>query len=196
MFYRAMPLQTNQYTFLENFQNAPNLSNNWTVSVNTGTNVVTYTTGNLRVQASQAGSGSSITFLSNESFDGDIDLSVQLDHQGYGRTVIGLWSASATNWLASSILDTDDTAYLAFTSGSFSTEYEYSSVPYMDQWITLEIKTSGNVVQFYANGVLLETTSFTLSGTFQLGLSVGSVPWKSGGNDTSFRQVNATGTAP
>ena len=197
-FYRASLFQNSGQTntFLENFQNAPNLSNNWNVSVNTGTNVVTYTPGNLRVQSSQAGSGSSYALLSDDSFAGDIDFSVQLDHQGYGRTVIGLWSASAANWLASAILDTDDTAYLAFTSGAFSTDYEFSSVPYMDQWITLRIKTSGNTVQFFANGILLETTSFTPSGTFQLGLSVASVPWKSGDNDTSFRQVNATGTTP
>ena len=197
-FFRASLFQPTVLTntFVENFQNAPNLLNNWNVSVNTGTNVVIYTPGNLLIQSSQAGSGSAYALLSIDVFAGDIDFSVQLDHQGFGRTVIGLWSAASTNWLASAILDTDDTAYLAFTSGSFSTEYEYSSVPYMDQWITLEIKTSGNVVQFYANGVLLETTSFAPSGTFQLGLSVSSVPWKSGDNDTSFRLVNATGTAP
>jgi YD repeat-containing protein len=185
-----------QFTFLETFQNAPNISNNWYVSEDAGTNVVTYTPGNFLVQSSQVGAGSSITFLSNDSFTGDMDLSVQLDHQGYGRTIIGLWSAASTNWLASAILDTDDTAYLAFDSGAFSTQYEFSSAPYMDQWITLRIKTSGNIVQFFANGVLLETTSFTASGTFQLGLSVGSVPWKSGNNDTSFRLVNGMGTRP
>lgn len=191
-FYRAL-----QSTFVEGFANAPNYTNNWFVSGNTGGTVVTYTSGNLRVQASRSSPyppGSSFRLLSNDSFVGDVDYSVLLDHQGKGRTIIGLWSVASNNWVAVSALDTDDTDYLAFAAGSFSTDWKYAGDPYMNRWITLRIKTVGNVAQFYADGVLLESLSITASGPLQLGLIVSSVPWKSGDNDTSFRIVNAIGT--
>jgi hypothetical protein len=99
-------------------------------------------------------------------------------------------------------LDTDDTAYLNFNSGSFSTQYTYSSAPYLNKWITLRIQVLGSQVRFYAdNGAgsqLLQTYPVPVSSSpdsYDLFFSAGSVCWKSGGNDTSFRLIQVTGTA-
>lgn len=190
-------------TFTETFNNAPDYTNNWQVWYNYGSTQTTYTLGNLRVQAARANPyppGSSIAFLTNHVFTGDVDFSVELNHQGKGRTVVGLWAADAVplgqccGWIVSAHLDTDDTNYLSL-GAAYGTDWKYAGTPYMNRWVTIRIKTEGNLVNFYADGVLLETIPFgSPPGDFRLGFAVGSVPWKSGDNDTSFRLVTAAGT--
>ncbi len=192
-FFRAEPTTV---SIMENFTNAPNYTNAWQVVGNTGGIVTTCTNGNLRVQASTNNPGSAFTMLSKESLTGDVDYSVQLNHQGFGRTFVGLWSVASNNWLALSVLDTDDTAYLAFSAGTLSTEYKYASEPYLNRWVNLQIKTVGNTVQFFVNGVLFEATTVAMPAAFRFGFSVGSVPWKSGDNDTSIRSLTVSGSKP
>jgi hypothetical protein len=98
-------------------------------------------------------------------------------------------------------LDTDDTAYLNFGSGSHFTEYTYSSAPYMNKWIVLRIQVVGGQVKFFAdNGSgpqLLKTwpvTAMSPPDAYNLFFGASSVCWKSGPNDTSFRSIIATGT--
>jgi hypothetical protein len=178
-------------SFVEYFASAPSYTNNWQISTITGDSSVNCTYGNLRMQASRK--NSSVTLLSTFSYAGDVDFSVQLNHQGYGRTIIGLWSTNSNNWLANACLDTDDTDYLAFGSGSFTTENKYSGKNYMNRWINLRIRITGDLVEFFANGVLLASTHSATAGAFRLALTVGSVPWKSGDNNTSFSYIVATG---
>lgn len=195
-------------TLTETFNNAPDYSNNWTVAWQTGSPIVTYTPGNFRIQApnecpggwSPSNSGVSVGFQSKQSFVGNVDVSFQLNHGGYGRTSLGLWSVNQNQRVVEVDLDTDDTAYLNFSSGAFSTQYQYSSAPYMNKWITLRIQVVGNQVNFYAdNGSgqqLLQTWPVPVSSppdAYLLVFGSGSVCWKSGANDTSFRLVTATG---
>jgi hypothetical protein len=194
-----------QTTFTESFNNAPNYSNNWLIAGQTGSTITTYTSGNFRIQSppvcTSPGSGTSISYRSKQAFVGDLDVSFQLNHGGFGRTTVGLWSATTNQFVIQSILDTDDTAYLNFGSGVNFTEYTYSSAPYLNKWITLRIQVVGSIVNFYAdNGSglqLLKTWPAPSSSSvesYYLAFNVGSVCWKSGANDTSFRLITATGT--
>ena len=197
-YYRVMPIGlAGSYSFLETFTNAPTYTNNWKIAFATGTTQVSCTPGNLRVQANASWPESYAAFLSNNEFTGDLDYSVELNHQGRGRTVIGLWDISTNNWVAQAILDTDDTDQLNFAVGAVSTEYKYAGTPYMNRWITLRIRTVGDLIRFYADGTLLETMALPkTSGPLQLRFQVGSVSWKSGAKDTSFRRISAIGTRP
>ncbi len=184
-------------TFLETFNNAPDYSNNWQLAQNYGATILTYTPGNIRLQASRSAPyppGSSIGFLSNQTFSGDVDLTVELNHQGFGRTTVGLFGVSGITPLITFDLDTDDVPYL-FTSVHGHEGRTRSNGPYLNRWITLRIKIEGNQAEFFADGVLLETIPYpTPAGQYRTWFSAGSVPWKSGDSDTSFRLVQATGT--
>jgi hypothetical protein len=190
------------HTFTETFRNAPDHNDNWVVAWQTGSPTVTYTPSNFRVQALPVcpgpSSGTSIGFRTRQSFVGDIDVSFQLNHGGYGRTQVGLWSASKNQSIVVADLDTNDTAFLNFSSGTFSTQFKYSSAPYMNVWITLRIQIVGSQVHFYVdNGSgqqLVQTWPIPVSSSgeaYYLFFAAGSVCWKSGFNDTSFRLVTA-----
>jgi hypothetical protein len=200
---------SNQTTFLESFDNPPDYGNHWAVAGQTGASTVTYTQGTFRIQAppvctgpsTVTGPGTGITYRSKQAFVGDLDVSFQLNHGGFGRTTVGLWSATSNQLVIQSILDTDDTAYLSFGSGANATEYTYSSAPYMNKWITLRIQIVGGQVNFFADdgtgSQLLKTWPVpvtTFPDAYYLAFGAGSVCWKSGANDTSFRRVTVTGT--
>jgi hypothetical protein len=193
----GLPLQAQ--TFLEIFNNAPDFSNNWRLWQNYGGTQLTYTAGNLRLQASRSNPyppGSVIMLASKLIFTGDVDFSIEFNHAGSGRVTIGLLS-TAGEFPAAMHLDTDDTNYLAINvARGLATEWKYAGTPYMNRWITLRIKTVGNAVHFFADGVLLESSAFVSPrGPVQLLFTTSSVPWKSGDNDTSFRQVTAIGSS-
>lgn len=192
-------------TFTEKFDHAPDYTNNWNLLAQSGGTTINYAPQNLEIQAPAACSspttGTNATFISKQAYVGDLDVSFQLNHAGYGRTTVGLWSKDNDTWAAQAILDTDDTAYLNFGSGSSFTEYTYSSAPYMNAWITLRIQVVGSSVNFYAdNGTgsqLLKAWPVSVASppdAYYLAFAVGSVCWKSGPNDTSFRLITATGT--
>ena len=194
-----------QTTFTETFNNAPDYSNNWVIALQTGTSTTTYTSDNFRIQAPPVctgpTSGTGVIYRSKQAFAGDLDASFQLNHGGYGRTSVGLWSVKTNQLLLQAILDTDDTAYLNFGSGTNFTEYKYSSGPYLNKWITLRIQVVGSNVNFYAdNGTglqLLQTwpvPAISSDDSYHLAFGAASVCWKSGANDTSFRLITATGT--
>jgi hypothetical protein len=87
-------------------------------------------------------------------------------------------------------IDTDDTNYLSFQAGPNATQWKYPGAPYMNRWITVRTRVTGSQADFYVDGVPLQTWPYTAApGPFHLALSVGSVPWKSGDNETSFRSV-------
>lgn len=112
---------------LEAANNPPDYTNKWQLLASVGTTQLTYTLGNLRIQANpNASPGSNIGLISKQIFNGDVDYSVQMNHQRYGRTNVGFWSDATNGWLAITALDTDDTKYLNFSSGSTSTEYKYA----------------------------------------------------------------------
>jgi pimeloyl-ACP methyl ester carboxylesterase len=191
-------------TFTEGFNNAPDYTNNWRQFTNYGGTTLNYTTGNFQISASQSSPyppGSAMSFMSKQAWVGDIDVSVQLNHGGYGRTSVYLWSRNLNQPVMGADLDTDDTNYFNFASGPNSTQYLFSSTPYRNTWITLRVQVVGNQVNFYAdNGSglqLLETFPVPVSSlpdAYYLFFAVGSVPWKSGDNNTSFRLITATGT--
>lgn len=190
-------------TFNESFTTAPNYTNNWTVAAQYGTPVATYTPGNFRIQSeATCGTGTNLVLRSKLAFTGDVDVSFQLNHGGFGRTVVGLWSTMQNQAVIQSILDTNDTAYLNFGSGPNFTEYTFSSAPYMNRWITLRIRIVGSQVMFYADDgsgpALLKTWPLTVNAppdSYSLFFAASSICWKSGANDTSFRQITATGTS-
>lgn len=190
-----------QTTFTESFSTAPNYSNNWVVAGQVGSSTVTYASGNFRIQAppvcTSPNSGTGITYRSKQAFVGNVDASFQLNHGGYGRTSVGLVSATSGEPVVQVVLDTDDTAYLIFSSGSNSTEYTYSSGPYLNRWITLRIQIDGSQVNFYANngnGQQLLKTLPVPSDSYYLAFGAASVCWKSGANDSSFRLIQAAGS--
>jgi len=185
--------------FTESFSNAPDYSNNWVALPVSGTPTVTYTPGNFRIQAPNTcpipNTGVSASFLSKTAFVGDVDISIQMNHAGYGRSSIGLWSATQNQRVVGDDLDTDDTNYLNLAAGSSSTQYQYAGTPYMNRWITLRIQVSGSQVNFFADGTLLQAYAVPVSSppdAYYIFFSAGSVCWKSGANDTSFRLVQAT----
>jgi tetratricopeptide (TPR) repeat protein len=125
-----------------------------------------------------------------------MDISFELIHSGYGRTSVGLWSHARNEGVIWAVLDTNDTAYLALASGSNSTEYRYSSAPYLNRWITLRIHVLGSQVSFYADSgsgqQLLQTWPAPISSapdSYYAAFAVGSISWKSGPNDTTFRRI-------
>jgi hypothetical protein len=190
-------------TFIETFNNAPDYTNNWHVAADTGSTQISYTTGKLQMSASQSypyPPGSHVTLSTNSVFTGDIDVTFQFNHQGYGRTNVGLVSQDDSKFLAVAASDTNDTDYLNFIVPPNSTEYEYASSPYMNRPVAIRVVVQGLQVSFYAGvdgntPVLLKTWTFSSSpGPFRLALDVGSVPWKSGDNITSFRLVSASAT--
>jgi hypothetical protein len=189
-------------TFTETFNNAPDYTNNWYINpvLNYGTNSLTYTSGSLLMYAYYLAPyppGSNIGLLSNLTFSGDLDVTFQFNHQGYGRTSVGIWDANtAVGYLAEADLDTDDTCYLNFGTGAYSTQYEYSCTPYMDTLLPIRLQVQGGQITFYADGNSMVTFPYTPppTGPVQLGFDAGSVPWKSGSNDTTFSSVTATGT--
>ena len=166
-------------------------ANNWTYAAMQGNPTVTQTSGDLKVLAPRTGSNA--TFLSKLSFTGDVDVTFTLNHQGFGRNSLGLALASNSSSLPASVtLDTNDTAYLSFASGSQATEYKYSSSPYMNRTVVFRLKVVGSQVQFYADSILMETMPFSASGPVRIFLGIGSVSWKSGDNITDFYNVTAT----
>ena len=179
-------------SFTELWDHAPDYSNHWQLLPTSGLTQMTYTFGNFRIQASPTNPPSGMTLLSNQLFVGDLDYSVQFNHQGYGRTNVGLWDPSANSWTALVTLDTDDTNLLAFNAGPISTQGKYSGTPYMNRWITISMKITGNQISFYADGMLKETFTLPANGGYNLGLNVGCASWKTGANDTSFGQVSVT----
>lgn len=190
-------------TFIETFNNAPDYTNNWHISANYGATQIKYTAGNMQLYAGSSypyPPGSNVRLSTNQIFSGDIDVTFEYNHQGYGRTNVGLISANDATALALAALDTDDTNYLNFIVPPNSTEYEHSGSPYMNRWTTIRIKVEGTEIKFYASvdgnpPELLNTLSFSSApSSFRLFFDAGSVPWKSGPNITSFSSVIAYGT--
>ncbi|HEX3747049.1 MAG TPA: hypothetical protein VHW09_24100 [Bryobacteraceae bacterium] len=169
-------------------------SNQWSYTVGEGAPRINWSKGDLRIQAPV--SGSSIIFLSNQQFSGDIDADFRFNHQGFGRTTVGIYCASARQWLAEADLDTNDTAYLGLGSGGRSSGYAYSSAPYLNTLITIRIIINGDHARVYANNELMVSYPFTPVVPYQLGLAVNSVSWKSGDNITDFYRVTAECVPP
>jgi hypothetical protein len=179
-------------TLDETFNHAPDYTNNWHVGYNNGSTSLTYTSGNMLFHASS--SGSSIALLSDLTFSGDVDVSFELNHQGFGQTKVGLFGTSGLNPLVFFDLDTDDVACLWMNVPGSPVQSVCPSSPYMNRWLTLRIKLQGSRVSFYADGGLLATIPYNSpAGSYVVGFGAASVPWKSGDNNTSFRHITAQG---
>jgi RHS repeat-associated protein len=177
----------------ETFSTPPDYSNNWAFTATQGNPTVTYAAGDLKVQAAKTGDNGQ--FVSKATFTGDSDTTFAFNHQGFGRTNVGLYYPPTNSWLALAALDTDDTNYLNFSSATSSTEWKYAGTPYMNRTVAIRMKVTGNQIQFYADGILKETMPFSAPGPYALAVSVSSVSWKSGDNTTDFASVAATGNA-
>ena len=97
--------------FTETFNHAPDYSNNWTIQWQYGSTTVTYTPGNFRIQAPGVctpATGPATGFRSLQAYGADVDASFQLNHGGYGRTQVGLWSADQNRPAVQVDLDTND----------------------------------------------------------------------------------------
>jgi hypothetical protein len=199
----------NAQSFSDNF--APPYTNNWFLVGNAGIPpgnggcdqdvCFTYTTDGLQWSADTSLTSDNLD--SNTVFAGNIDVSFTYNHQGFGRTNVGLMSADSTTALAVAALDTDDTNYLNFivpncSDAACSTEYEHAGTPYMNRWTTIRIQVQGTNVMFYAGvdgqtPTLLDTLHLSSPlNSYRLYLDVHSAPWKSGGNTTTFRNVSTT----
>lgn len=169
-------------------------SSNWISQAQLGATQVTWHNPQPLEIIAQPNPQSNITLYSSRIFSGNVDASFVFDHQGFGRTSVGLWSAAKNEFAAVAILDTNDTNYLDFSAGGLSTEYKYSSTPYMNKWTTIELRVVGTTVFFLADGVQLESMPVITQGGLRAAVGAGSVSWKSGANDTSFRSITATGS--
>jgi len=199
MFLSAISFALSGQTLSDTFNNAPDYSNDWHIGYNNGGTSLTYTTGDMLLHASNSvpyPPGSSIALFSNLTFSGDVDVSFELDHQGYGQTKVGLFGTSGVNPLVFFDLDTDDEACLFMSVPGQPTQMRCPSSQFMNRWLTLHIKLTGNSVSFFADSVLLATIPYSSpAASYLVGFGASSVPWKSGDNDTSFRRVTASSAA-
>lgn len=161
---------------------------NWSYSIGSG-NPNMLSNGGLEIIAPRI--GSSIFFRSNRVFTGNLATTFSLEHRGFGRTTVGLVLPNTQTWISSVTLDTDDTAYLAFGSQGRSTEYKYSSAPYLNHPISLDLIIKGDEIAMGPTGGFVEHMTFIDIASYQLAFAVGSVTWKSGDNQTRMYSVSA-----
>lgn len=133
--------------------------------------------------------GASAFFVSETAFGNAFTITYTLQHDGFGRTTVGLYGMNRKDWLASTVLDTDDTNYMCFATASQSTQYKWPSQPFMNTKVKLGFKVLGESVQFIVNGTVYETFPFPIYEYYSPAISVSSVKWKSGDNVTTFFEV-------
>ena len=146
---------TQLINFTEAFNNAPDYTNNWHISpvYDSGTTSLTYTSGNFLMYASySAPAGSSIGLASNLTFANPIDVTFQFNHQGYGRTSVGIWSPITTGFIAEADLDTDANCHLTFVSGTYSTQTQYSCTPYMNRLLPIRLQVLRSKIRSHDPG--------------------------------------------
>ena len=174
--------------------NIPGTVSNWTRAAQQGVTQVRWLTPQpLAITAQPTTPPSGVTFYSNQVFTHDVQATFTFLHRGFGRTSVGLWSVATNNWAASADLDTGDTNFLSFSGGGRGTEWKHPGSPYMNRWTTIQVRVVGSTVHFSANNVLLEIIPLIIRGGYRAVLSVGSVSWNSGANDTPFRSISAQG---
>lgn len=169
-------------------------NSDWQLAYNNGSTSMIYTSGSLQLRASRSApdpAGSLIGLVSKQTFSGNVDVTFDLNHQGYGKTEVGLFATFELRPLVFVDLDTDDVACLWMNApGLASAISRCPSSQYMNRWLTLRIKVEGNQVSFLADETLLATVPETSpAGSYRVGFAVSSVSWKSGDNFTSIRRV-------
>jgi len=172
----------------------PGAASNWTtVSRQGATQLNWLNPAPMEIIAQPTNPPSGMTLYGNQILNGDVAATFTFNHQGFGRTMVGLWSVATNTWAVAATLDTNDTNYLDLSSAVASTEYKYSGSPYMNRWITIQIQTVQSRAYFRVDGVVLENMPLSAQGGYRPAVSVGSVSWKSGANDTYFRSITANG---
>ena len=181
--------------FDESFDTPVDLSANWVEAERVGDAVMDYTMNNLRIQAPRTSHFVLHSLVPVEGARQEYE--VELNHAGYGRTVFWLFDPDTGGDSFRVELDTDDTSWLILSWGAFAQGGpannipEISSGPYMNRWVRLRVVITEATLAFYADDTLLlelDMVGPVPQGNL-IGLSVGSVAWKSGTNDTSFRHV-------
>ena len=186
-------------SFVEVFDNAPDYTNNWELSNETGSVVFDYTPGALHVTAAKSPlSGASLRAL--EPMVGEtLVYAIDFYHAGYGRTMAEVLSEDGTLPLAGFALDTNDTNFLNVNSyhttvGPWGTDSKHLGTPYMNRWVLMEIVVTNGTLYFFVDGAPLEQVDLgSQPQATRLQMSLGSAPWKSGPNDTTFASVYAKG---
>ena len=181
-------------TFSETFTTPPDFSSNWNYFIGSGNPSVRYGQGQLQVQAPV--SGGSARFVAKSSFSADVDVTFTYNHQGFGRTTVGLWSLDLNDWQVWADLDTNDTACLYLNSRGQPTAPLCPSTSYMNRTLALRIVVVGYQVTFYDDHSALGSLPFSPVGPYAPVIAVGSVNWKGGDNITTFYSVIANGSAP
>jgi hypothetical protein len=178
----------------ETFSSAPDYTNHWQLSHQKGNASLMYSPGVLRLLANRA--TSSIGLMSRQSFSGEFDLTVEFNHEGFGRIEVGLYRAGTP--VVHVDLDTDDAACLWMAApGQSIVPAICPSNPFLNRWVTLRIRAQRTQASFYVDETLLQIVPYSnLPGRYTVGFSASSVPWKSGDNQSSFRliRVNALAT--
>jgi hypothetical protein len=145
----------------------------------------------MEIQAQPTNPPSGIMLTSNQIFTGRIHAVFTFNHQGFGRTNVGLWSVTKNTWAALATLDTDDTNNLSFFAGDPSTEYKLPGSPFMNRWITIVIDIP-DMVLFSVDGGVVAGMPLLVPDGFRLAVNVGCASWKSGANDTFFSAITAS----
>lgn len=182
-------------SFSETFSTPPTYSNNWTYTSAYYPPVVAYTSGLLQLVARIAGQPSLGTFVSKQSYTGDLDVTFTWKHEGYGVTEVGLVTANTTYPPLAKIQSTNGSS-LVFGSGSQDTGSKYSNASYMNRTLVSRLKVTGNQIQFYMDGTLMETMSFTVTGPYALYFNAATAPWMGGNNNSSFYSIAVNSLAP
>jgi hypothetical protein len=146
----------------------------------------------LEIRAQPTNPPSGVVLCSKTIFTGDVDATFVLNHQGFGRTNVGIWSATRNTWDIVVTLDTDDTNFLSFAAGGPSTEGKHSGSPFMNKWTTIQIKTAYRVTYFLVDDREVERLPQLAAGPFRVAVNVGCASWKSGANDTVFQSITTT----
>jgi len=181
----------------EVFATPPDYSYAWTISGSNGTTTITYTVGNLRIQAGNTAAGTGVALSTQATCTGSkYDLTTEMYHGGWGRSGFSLGTPDGVTpaWFQAVVLDTDDTNFLEFSgntpAGYITTGYEFAGTPYMNRWISVRVVVDSATASYFVDGVLLKTFSIIRSDQpLAITISAGSISWKSGSNDTSFRRV-------
>ena len=183
----------------EAFDSPPSLSDQWTVVQLDDSAQWSYGGEGLHLHADKPSSGAAGLMLTTTSpfLNHYIELSFDMKHEGWGRTRVrmdnGFESFGEMGLMLE--LDTNDTPNLYL-----STIDNTSSVPndgFMDEWVQYRVVVDSQVVSFFADDALLAELPGSFTGTeAYLHLQSSSASWKSGANDTYFRNISViTGSA-
>lgn len=143
--------------------------NNWITSWKTSAPAISVSGGVLTVGGDPACTAGSeqpaVLYRSKGSFFGDFDVSLTMKQSGVGQGSFGLWSTWSNAGDVWMTLEnrSDGSSILTMRSGDNTAGDQVSGGIYTDHWSNLRIQVQQGMVNFYAEGTLLQ--SFPLPAT-------------------------------